>query len=488
MVLLKGLNKNQKEAVCHAKGPLLVVAGAGTGKTKVVTHRIAKLINRGVNPGQILAVTFTNKAAQEMTERIADLNPTPGFGDSLKPGVANLMPTVGTFHAIAADIIRKHGNHVGISPRFSISDERESLEIIKSSIEEIGLNSRQFKPSAIQNVISQKKSRFNSRENDCLVGKTEADEEFFPKNINLILEKYNKELETRGALDFDDLIQKTVLLFENYPKILKIYQEKWPYIHIDEYQDTDNSQHQLIHLLGGALNNIFAVGDEDQSIYGFRGADFTNILNFEKTWPRAKIICLERNYRSTQKILDAANAIIAENKIRRQKNLFTREKTGTQLTAFEARDEYEEADFVAKNIKRILQKETLASPIAVLCRANFQFSVFEEAFRRYSLPYQAATDQDSFLNGKQVIRLMTVHAAKGLEFKYVFIPGLEKGLFPHSNGDKEEERRLFYVALTRAQERIFISFCRYRNAFGSKQINQPSQFLSDIPKNLIKWL
>ncbi len=478
MELLKGLNKNQKEAVCHAKGPLLVVAGAGTGKTKVATHRIANFINCGVNPGQILAVTFTNKAAQEMTERIARL-----AGSDLK----NNFPTVGTFHAIAADILRKHGKHIGTSPRFSISDEREGLDIIKSSLEKIGLNLRQFKPSVIQNLISQKKSRFNFRENDCQTDETKADKEFFPENLNLILEKYNKELETKGALDFDDLIQKTVLLFEKHPKILKIYQEKWPYIHIDEYQDTDNSQHQLVHLLGGVKNNIFAVGDEDQSIYGFRGADFTNILNFEKTWPRAKIICLERNYRSTRKILDAANAIIAENKIRRQKNLFTRGKIGAQLTAFEARDEYEEADFVAKNIGRILQKETLASPIAVLCRANFQFSVFEEAFRRYSLPYQAAIDQDSLLNGGQIIRLMTVHAAKGLEFKHVFIPGLEKGLFPHSAGDKEEERRLFYVALTRAQEKIFLSFCRYRNSFGSKQINQPSQFLSDIPKNLIKW-
>ncbi len=486
MELLKGLNKQQKQAVLNAEGPVLVVAGAGTGKTRVVAHRIANLISRGINPGQILAVTFTNKAAQEMVERIGRL---------AMPDLKKGLPTIGTFHAITAEILRKHGNKIVISPRFSISDEKESFDIIKSIIEELGLNLRQFKPNIIQNIISQKKSRLDFTEKIHKNRDTEAKEELFPQNFNLILKRYNRHLKEKNALDFDDLIQKTALLFEENPAILKIYQEKWPYIHIDEYQDTDDIQHYLVRLLAEKTNNLCAVGDEDQSIYGFRGADFRNILNFEKTWPSAKIICLERNYRSTKKIIDAANAIIAENKLRRQKNLFSRRKAGKKLTAFEAEDEHEEADFVAKNIKKILQKETLprrqaglTSPIAVLCRANYQFPVFEKAFHRYSLPYQAGLSQDSFLNGKGVIRLMTVHAAKGLEFKHVFIAGLEKGLFPHFGGEKEEERRLFYVALTRSQEKIFLSFCRYRHSFGSKQINQPSQFLSDIPKNLIKWI
>jgi DNA helicase-2/ATP-dependent DNA helicase PcrA len=475
MNLFKGLNKQQKQAVLHKKGPILVVAGAGTGKTKVITHRIAHLINDGIKPCQILAVTFTNKAAQEMIERINRL--------AISKSNPENAPTVGTFHAIAANILRKYGNHINISPNFSILNEKGSLDIIKSVIEELKFDLRQFKPVSIQNLISQKKSRLGLDKNN---GQANETGEFFPKNLNLILEKYNKRLEENKALDFDDLIQKTVFLFEKYPEILKNYQEKWRHIHIDEYQDTDNAQYRLIRLLSAAENNICAVGDEDQSIYGFRGADFTNILNFEKSWPDAEIITLERNYRSTRKILDAANAVISKNAFRRRKNLFTRGKAGAKIEAFEAKDEKEEADFVAKTIKKLLQKEASASQIAVLCRANFQFPAFEEVFERHSLAYQTAADQDSLLNGGWPIRLMTVHAAKGLEFKYVFVPGLEKGLFPYSSN--EEERRLFYVALTRAQEKIFLSFSRYRTAFGAKQINQPSQFLSDIPQELIHWI
>ncbi len=481
MDLLKGLNKAQKEAVRSIKGPLLVVAGAGTGKTKVITYRIAHLIDQGIAPKKILAVTFTNKASQEMAERVNNL---------VGSEIGN-YPTIGTFHSIAADILRKYGEHIGISPRFSILDEKQSLEIVKSGIEELGLDQRQFRPSTIQNLISQKKSRFTEREDaaetsDSAFEKATEDTDFFPKNLNSILENYNGRLKAQGTLDFDDLIQKTVLLFERYPEILRIYQEKWPYIHIDEYQDTDRAQHRLVQLLSEAEKNICAVGDEDQSIYGFRGADFTNILNFEKTWPDSKLVTLERNYRSTQKILDAANAVIAKNKLRREKNLFTKEKAGVKLEAFEAESEKEEADFIAKKIKSMLQKETLLSPIAVLCRANFQFPAFEEAFLKYSLPYQAATNQDALLGERQPVRLMTVHAAKGLEFKHIFIPGLEKGLFPYA--PTEEERRLFYVALTRGQEKVFLSFARFRTVFGAKQINQPSQFLTDIPAHLIKWL
>lgn len=487
MESLKKLNKQQKQAVLNTRGPLLVVAGAGTGKTKVITHRIAYIINQGVDPRCILAVTFTNKAAQEMKERIIDLNSTPGFG------VADLTPTIGTFHGISADILRKYGNHIGITDHFLILNERECLDIIKSAIEELGLDQRQFRPNSIQNLISQKKSIFNGNNSSSGAAEsasvplsgTTADMDFFPKNFNLIWRKYHERLKERNGLDFDDLILKTIELFENKPEILQIYQEKWPYIHIDEYQDTDPSQARLIYLLCQKHGNICAVGDEDQSIYGFRGADFANILNFEKNWPDAKIVTLERNYRSSQKILDAANAIISKNIMRREKNLYSRNKKGLPLIIREFKNETSEAEFIAEEIKTLLQ-ETLTFPIAVLCRLNSQFPAFEEAFSKNSLPYQSASQQDDLMKEKRPIRLMTVHAAKGLEFKNVFIPGLEKGLFPYSNN--EEERRLFYVALTRSQEKIFLSFCRYRNAFGSKQINQPSQFLSDIPKNLLKWL
>ncbi len=479
MQSLKGLNQPQKEAVCSTQGPLLVVAGAGTGKTKVITHRIANLIGSGVNPSQILAVTFTNKAAAEMRERIARLTNIQSLSqDGL---------TLGTFHSIAADILRKHGNKIDIPSDFFILDERESLEIVKQSIEELKVNSHQFRPSIMQNQISRKKSRCNNEQD-----KQIANDDFFPKNLNAILEKYDGHLKEQKALDFDDLIHKAVILFEEYPEILKEYQKKWSHIHIDEYQDTDNAQCRLIQLLGNNQSNVCAVGDEDQSIYGFRGADFTNILNFEKTWPNAKIITLERNYRSTQKILDAANAVIAKNKMRRGKNLFTRGKSGTKLTVFEAENEKEEADFITKEIKNLLQENTPPYSIAILCRANFQFPVIEESLIKHSLPYLAISKQDSLGNARQPIRLMTVHAAKGLEFRHIFIPGLEKGLFPWLPAGKqssdEEERRLFYVALTRGQEKIFLSWSRFRTAFGSKQINQPSQFLSDIPPALIKWI
>jgi len=473
MNILKGLNQPQKEAVCSMQGSLLVVAGAGTGKTKVITHRIANLIKSGINPSRILAVTFTNKAATEMKERIIRLTNIQSLSqDGL---------TLGTFHSIAADILRKHGNKIGIPSDFFILDEKESLEIIKQSIEELKLNSQQFRPSTIQNQISRQKSRCNSGQDQRI-----SNDDFFPKNLNAILEKYDGHLKERKTLDFDDLIHKAVVLFEECPEILKDYQTKWSHIHIDEYQDTDNAQYRLIQLLDSGQNNVCAVGDEDQSIYGFRGADFTNILNFEKTWPNAKIITLERNYRSTQKILSAANTVIAKNKMRRGKNLFTREKIGVKLTAFEAKDEKEEADFIAKEIKNLLQKNKPPYSIAVLCRANFQFPVIEESLFRHFLPYLAISEQDALANAKQPIRLMTVHAAKGLEFRHIFIPGLEKGLFPYTSD--EEERRLFYVALTRGQEKIFLSWSRFRTAFGSKQINQPSQFLSDIPQNLIRHI
>ncbi len=276
MDLLKGLNKNQKEAVCSIKGPLLVVAGPGTGKTKVITHRISWLIKNRVSPKNILAVTFTNKAAQEMSERIISLTLN-----------SEARPTIGTFHAIASNILRKNGEQINISPRFSILGEKQGLGIIKSSIEELGLDQRQFRPELIRNIISQKKSRLELEPQNPI-----SKPDFFSKNFNLIREKYEQKLKELKALDFDDLMQKTIVLFKNFPEVLRLYQEKWPYIHIDEYQDTDQIQHQFVQLLSKSGNNICAVGDEDQSIYGFRGADFTNILEFENGSIRAGNVTL----------------------------------------------------------------------------------------------------------------------------------------------------------------------------------------------------
>lgn len=476
MIGLEGLNEQQKNAVQRTEGPLLVVAGAGTGKTKVITRRIVHLIEKGIQADKILAVTFTNKAADEMKSRVTDLvkiesKPSP------RP-----MPTIGTFHSIASDILRKNGKDIGVPPHFTIIDERHALEIIKSNIERLGLNLRQFRPNSIQNAISKKKS--NSFQEAALSQK--PDNSPFLENLNLIMQEYRKRLEAKNSLDFDDLIQKTIFLLENNPKILQIYQEKWPYIHIDEYQDTDPGQARLIRILGQKYNNVCAVGDEDQSIYGFRGTDFSNILNFEKIWPQTQIVVLERNYRSTKRILEASNAVISKNILRREKKLYTKNKIGPYLTIRDLEDEKNEAEFITEEIKTLLKKP-LTLPIAVLCRANFQIPVIEELFLKNKIPYRAALEQD-FLSEPVMppVRLMTVHAAKGLEFKYVFIPGLEKGLFPYINGqetaDSEEERRLFYVALTRSQEKIYLSYSKFRNSFGAKKINEPSPFLNDIPK------
>ncbi len=486
MEFIPNLNKRQKEAVFHSKGPLLVVAGAGTGKTKVITSRIAHLIKQGVSPDQILAITFTNKAAQEMKERVGQL-----AGLELSAGKT---PTIGTFHFLAAHILRERGEEIGIPSNFSILNEKESLEIIKSGLEELGLDLRQFKPALIQNLISREKSRLN-QDLDSIESRFSGPEDYFTKTLGLIRSNYTARIRAQKALDFDDLILKTVSLFEQKPEILRFFQEKWPYIHIDEYQDTDLAQGRLINLFAEKSKNICAVGDEDQSIYGFRGADFTVILNFEKNWPNHRIISLERNYRSTGKILDAANAVISKNRLRRPKNLFTKGKTGTKLAAFAANNETEEAEFIAAEIKKLLQNDSSVAPIAILCRANFQFRPIENALLRHSLLYETASNQDSLLGAKQPVRLMTIHAAKGLEFQCVFMPGLEKGLLPyltaakpHTPEEAEEERRLFYVGLTRAKNKVFLSWARYRQtAFAAKKINQPSPFLSDIPQNLITW-
>jgi len=629
--LLEGLNDAQKKVALHKEGPLLVLAGAGSGKTKSVSHRIAYLVGQGVPPENVLAITFTNKAANEMKERIL------GLLDKL-PNAKNFTrhPFISTFHTLGVFILRKSGDKIGVPKNFSILDKDDSLDAVKTAIKELNIDPKQFQPSKIQSIISREKG--DLMDSETYAG--EAGSDFYPSVIARIWNKYEELLKTQKSLDFDDLVSKVVFLLKKDEAARNYYQNLWEYILIDEYQDTNKSQYELSKILSAKHKNICAIGDMDQSIYAFRGADFRNIINFERDFPNLVSVVLEENYRSTQNILEAAAKVIEKNKIRKAKDLYTKNAKGAEISLFEAIGELEEAEFVVHKIKDLLSVECKPSDIAVLFRANFQSRVFEETCLKHGVPYQmlgtqfysrkevkdvfaylrAATNKDdmisvkriinfpprgigkvSFLNklaGKELppaakkkfeqfvdlldsinktilsqktsaviafvlkssgleeflengdgedkerlenlkelvsiatrydqlappegtdkmltdavlmsaqdamdqpagrqgkkensVRLMTVHASKGLEFKNVFIVGLEEGLFPHSGfGDRnkerdEEERRLFYVAVTRAKEKLFLSFSVIRTVYGNKQMNMPSRFLSDIPDHLYK--
>ncbi len=669
---LKGLNKEQKEAALHVKGPLLIVAGAGAGKTKTITHRIVNLIKNGVSPDKILAVTFTNKAAKEMRERI--------IGEIQKNAKGqDKIPFVSTFHSLGVYIIKENAQLLGLTKYFTILDENDTTTLIKNILKELSLDPKQYDPKKIKNIISREKGKFVYLAD--YVEREEGGGNSLGKIVAQVWNLYEKQKTKENALDFDDLLLKTTKLLKENKEIRKIYQERWEYIHIDEYQDTNEVQYLMSKLLTNTNRNICVVGDADQNIYSWRGANLKNILNFEKDYPNAKIILLEQNYRSTKNILEAANVVIKKNKYRPDKNLFTNNVEGEKIGLYEALDETDEGEFVATKILEILDKGedlllrgvsqadgprgsavpvgTDSDPtkvtsshlfeIAILYRANFQSRVLEEAMLRYNIPYQVlgvkfferkeikdtlaylraalnpdslsdikriinfpargigkvtlmkifsgqretlpikmqikinnfykileeikekisrqdeqkqglktseiikfvvkksgieqelsagteedmerlenikelatlalkydnltsgtgveklledaslASDQDSLMINQEkkekvnAIKLMTVHASKGLEFKYVFITGLEDGLFPHerqnenkANEDDEEERRLFYVALTRAKEKLFLSFANFRTIFGSRQINTPSEFISDIPADILK--
>jgi len=622
--LLEGLNEAQKKVALHKEGPLLVLAGAGSGKTKSVSHRIAYLVGQGVPPEKILAITFTNKAANEMKERILGLlDKLPNAEDFAK------HPFISTFHTLGVFILRKSGDKIGVSKNFSILDKDDSLDAVKAAIKELNIDPKQFQPAKIQSIISREKGDLMDNETYA----NEAGSDFYPSVIAKIWNKYEELLKTQKSLDFDDLVSNVVFLLKKDEEIRNYYQNLWEYILIDEYQDTNKSQYELSKILSAKHKNICAIGDMDQSIYAFRGADFRNIINFERDFPGLVSVVLEENYRSTQNILEAAAKVIEKNKIRKAKGLYTKNAKGAEISLFEAIGELEEAEFVIHKIKELISVGCKPSDIAVLFRANFQSRVFEETCLKHNVPYQmvgtqfysrkevkdvfaylrGATNKDdmisvkriinfpprgigkvSFLNklaGKELtaaakkkfeqfadlldsinkailsqktsaviafvlknsgleeflengdsedkemlenlkelvsiatrydqlappegtdkmltdavlmsaqdamekkensVRLMTVHAAKGLEFKNVFIVGLEEGLFPHSGfGDRnkerdEEERRLFYVAVTRAKEKLFLSFSVIRTVYGNKQMNMPSRFLSDIPDHLYK--
>ena len=655
---LAGLNSEQKEAALHMKGPLLIVAGAGAGKTKTITHRIVNLIKNGIAPEKILAVTFTNKAAKEMRERIVSAiqnnfvgnafsqvlgSPGPYPGQTIQKSIANSVPFVSTFHSLGVYIIKENARLLGLTKYFTILDDGDTTSLIKGIMKDLDFDPKMYDPKKIKGIISREKGKFTHLEDYA-----EKESSTLGRIVAQVWNLYEKQKQKENSLDFDDLLLKAVKLLKENEAIRKIYQEKWEYIHVDEYQDTNEVHYLMSKLLCGNNNNICVVGDADQNIYSWRGANLKNILNFEKDYPNAKIILLEQNYRSTKNILEAANEIIKKNQYRPDKNLFTDNEAGEKIGLYEAIDETDEGEFVATKILEILDNpsEGVSSEIAVLYRANFQSRALEEAMLRYNIPYQVlgvkfferkeikdtlaylrsalnpenlsdikriinfptrgigkvtlvkifagekeslpikvrikidnfykileeikekiqnskvsevikfvvkksgieaelqnggeeemerlenikelatlalkydglengsgveklledaslASDQDSLMinqekkKGADAVKLMTVHASKGLEFKYVFITGLEDGLFPHEKHDepaslqgygeaKEEERRLFYVALTRAKEKLFLSFANFRTIFGSRNINAPSEFISDIPSDILE--
>ncbi len=630
------LNERQKEAVNHLEGPLLILAGAGAGKTKTITERILNLIRKGVSPREILAITFTNKAAQEMKERVKSaIENDTTLNLPISP---DERPFVSTFHSLGVYILRNNSEKIGIKKSFKIFDRDDSKKTIREAIKSVNLDPKQFEPGVILNAISREKGEKISLNDYALtVGK-----EYWKQMIHSVWQKYEETLKQENALDFDDLLLKTALLLEKDERLLNEYSSKWKYLHIDEYQDTNKVQYEIANCLAKNHKNICVVGDIDQNIYSWRGARIANLMNFEKDFPNSKLILLEENYRSTQNILEAANEVIKKNKFRKEKNLFTKNNEGEKIGLHLAFDENFEARFVADKSRELIRNGVKPEEIAVLYRANFQSRVLEESFLNLNVPYQVlgtrffdrkeikdilsflrlaydpnsttdlsrvinipprgigkvtllkiiekkegdlsdalknkvanfkkilvetkqlidtdapsevikklikisgmdeyllslgeeglerienvkelvtlskkydslpqgdgilklledaalATDQDSLEKKENSVKLMTVHSAKGLEFDYVFIVGLEEGLFPHedlskgksrfndsNDSHKEEERRLFYVAITRARKKVFLSFASYRTIYGSKQINIPSEFISDIPNQLIE--
>lgn len=636
MNLLESLNPQQRAAVQCTEGPLLVLAGAGSGKTRVLTYRIAYLIKeKGVLPGSILALTFTNKAANEMKERILQL-----VGD-----LASEI-WVSTFHSTCVRILRRDIEKIGYSRSFVIYDDSDQLEIIKECLKELNYNEKYFNPKNVRAVIGQLKDQLKSPEDFS----KEAAGEYREEQMAKIYALYEDKLKKNNALDFDDLLNKTLELFYLRPDVLDYYRRKFQYILVDEYQDTNFAQYMFIKLLSDFHQNICVVGDDDQSIYGWRGADIRNILDFEKDFPTAKTIKLEENYRSCQNILDAANEIIRNNKGRKDKRLWTKKEQGEKIQIYTASNEQEEAEFVCKEIKRIVEKGRKPSDCAVLYRMNAQSRVLEEALMKYAIPYRVygglrfydrkeikdiiaylrlivnpeddvsfrrivnvpkrgigdatlaileeyavkngeslfsvaldsktnavlnnrtakrladfvnlistlmamkevmgltefvqklieqtgykemleaentpesenrlenikefvsaakefeqanpeaglveflenvalVSDLDKLDSANSAITLMTLHSAKGLEFPVVFLTGLEEGLFPHSRSmesddEIEEERRLCYVGITRAKERLYLSYALQRNLYGNPIINTPSRFLREIPDHL----
>lgn len=379
--ILENLNPEQKKAVQTTEGPVLIIAGAGSGKTRVLAHRIAYLIfEKKIWPNRILAVTFTNKAANEMKERVYRLL---GYQNIEK--FKNLMPFLGTFHSICAKILRVEIKNLGYKSNFAILDEEDQKKAVKRAEENLRIDPKEYAPELILSQISANKSNLMTpKKYQSFVSSN------FQEIVLIIWQEYEKILKANQALDFDDLINKTVEIFQKFPKVLAKYQEKFRYILIDEYQDTNRAQYKLVQLLAKKFQNICVVGDPDQSIYGWRGADISNILNFEADFPKAKVIKLEQNYRSTQNILNAAHYVISKNIVRKEKRLWTENEIGVPVVLYEAQNERDEARFVIDEIHELLKRKELKSflDFVILYRTNAQSRALEEVFLEYGMPYK----------------------------------------------------------------------------------------------------
>ncbi len=371
--MLSGLNPEQKRAVKHTDGPLLIMAGAGSGKTRVLTHRIAYIIReKGVAPYNILALTFTNKAAREMKDRVAQL--VGGTAEDI---------WMSTFHSMCVRILRRDADRIGINRNFSILDSSDQLSVIKQILKDQNIDSKKFEPRSLLGAISSAKNILDSPEKFA-----EKADGPFEEIAADVYKEYQKRLKKNHSLDFDDLIMTTIKLFKQVPEVLEFYQRKFQYIHVDEYQDTNNAQYVLVNMIAERYRNICVVGDSDQSIYRWRGADIQNILSFEEDYEEAVTILLEQNYRSTKKILQAANEVIKNNTGRKPKNLWTDNDEGQNLYFFEAADERDEAVYIIDQIKQAVQKKGLKySDVAILYRTNAQSRVIEEMFLKSNINY-----------------------------------------------------------------------------------------------------
>ena len=630
--LIDGLNEKQKEAILYQKGAMLIIAGAGSGKTKVLTNKIAYLLENGVSPYDILAITFTNKAAEEMKERIK--NNTSNF--------TTRALWISTFHSMCNRILRKDVEALGYSTKYNIYDSSDQEALVKKVLKDLNVDDKKFTAKSVLYGISILKNN--------LIGPKEAlkkASDYFEETVAKIYEAYQKKLKETDSLDFDDLLYLTVKLFKEHEEILDYYQDRFKYIFVDEYQDTNYVQYLLTTMLAEKYQNICVVGDPDQSIYGWRGADMSNILNFEKDYPGAKVIFLEQNYRSTDQILKAANAVIKNNSSRKPKNLWTDNKKGELITCYEAETEGEEAAYLAREIERLTRQGYSYGDIAILYRTNSQSRIIEKSLVRYGINYKLygglsffkrkeikdilaylqflnnpkdqiaferiintpkrgiggttvnkvlfnAEDkglglEESLLQGHEYLNtgtykkiegflklldnlkkltdtgsvtelteaviketgylkeleverteeardrianvkellsetkefdqqdeektlesflgnialysetddlsndskvtLITLHMAKGLEYKVVFISGMEEGIFPHyrslSNPEEmEEERRLCYVGITRGKEKVYLTRAYIRNQYGITRGNEESRFIGEIPHEL----
>jgi DNA helicase-2/ATP-dependent DNA helicase PcrA len=371
--ILSGLNPAQQEAVLQTEGPLLVLAGAGSGKTRVIAHRIAYLVAGGVDPRRLLAVTFTNKAAGEMAQRVA----------TLLEGWATRLPLVATFHATCVRILRAEIHHLGYPRGFVIYDEDDRLSLVRELIREQGLDERAWAPSAVVARVSRAKNQLQGADDLAASARTPRERE-----LARLFARYDARLRAAGALDFDDLLGVTVRLWERHPEVLAYYRTLWRYVLVDEYQDTNAAQYRWLRLLTGGHGNLCVVGDPDQSIYGFRGADLRNILDFEHDFPDCRVVRLEQNYRSTGQILEIASAVIAHNQARKAKSLWTENVRGGPARLFRAWDEHEEAAWVARTVMGLRGEGAGLETVAVFYRTNAQSRVFEDAFRGLGLAYR----------------------------------------------------------------------------------------------------